>query len=54
MMPTLRACLFPPIEPIPPENRGMPPLKYLYQELKKKGVTLQLLPNKGDVPSKTT
>jgi hypothetical protein len=39
----LENLLFPPIRPIPPENRGMPPLDYLYQELKKKGITLQLL-----------
>jgi transposase len=39
----LENLLFPPIQSIPPENRGMPPMDYLYQELKKKGVTLQLL-----------
>ena len=39
----LENLLFPSIQPIAPENRGMPPLDYLYQELKKKGVTLQLL-----------
>lgn len=39
----LENLLFPLTHPIAPENRGMPPLDYLYQELKKKGVTLQLL-----------
>jgi transposase len=39
----LENLLFPLIQPIAPENRGMPPIDYLYQELKKKGVTLQLL-----------
>ena len=39
----LESLLFPPIQPIAPEKREMPPLDYLYQELKKKGVTLQLL-----------
>jgi len=29
--------------PIPSEKRQMPPMEYLNQELKKKGVTLQLL-----------
>ena len=35
--------LFPPIPLISPENRQMPPMEYLHQERKKKGVTLQLL-----------
>jgi transposase len=39
----LENLLFPLSQPIAPENRGMPPLDYLYQELKRKGVTLQLL-----------
>ena len=39
----LENLLFPPLQPIPSENRGMPPMDYLYQELKKKSVTLQLL-----------
>ena len=39
----LENILFPPTQLIVPENRGMPPMDYLYQELKKKGVTLQLL-----------
>ncbi len=39
----LENLLFPPIQPIASENRGMPPMDSLYQELKKKGVTLQLL-----------
>src|SRR4030066_651447 len=39
----LENLLFPSTQPIAPEKRGMPPLDYLYQELKKKGVTLQLL-----------
>jgi transposase len=39
----LENLLFPLSQPIAPENRGMPPMDYLYQELKKKGVTLQLL-----------
>jgi transposase len=39
----LENLLFPCTQPIPPENRGMPPMDSLYQELKKKGVTLQLL-----------
>jgi transposase len=39
----LENLLFPSTEPIAPEKRGMPPMDYLYQELKKKGVTLQLL-----------
>ena len=39
----LENLLFPSTQPIPIENRGMPPMDSLYQELKKKGVTLQLL-----------
>jgi len=39
----LENLLFPSTQPIAPENRGMPPMDSLYQELKKKGVTLQLL-----------
>jgi len=39
----LENLLFPLSQPIAPENRGMPPMDSLYQELKKKGVTLQLL-----------
>jgi transposase len=35
--------LFPPVPLIPPEKRQMPPMEYLHQERKKKGVTLQLL-----------
>ena len=35
--------LFPPIPLISPEKRQMPPMEYLHQERKKKGVTLQLL-----------
>jgi transposase len=39
----LENLLFPSAQPIPIENRGMPLMDSLYQELKKKGVTLQLL-----------
>ena len=39
----LENLLFPPTPPIASEKRHMPPMDYLYQELKKKGVTLQLL-----------
>jgi transposase len=39
----LENLLFPSTQLIAPENRGMPPMDSLYQELKKKGVTLQLL-----------
>jgi transposase len=35
--------LFPPIPLTSPEKRQMPPMEYLHQERKKKGVTLQLL-----------
>ena len=37
----LENLLFPPTQLITPENRGMPPMDSLYQELKKKGVTLR-------------
>jgi transposase len=40
---TLENRLFPPIPLISPEKRQMPPMAYLHQERKKKGVTLQLL-----------
>ena len=40
---TLESQLFPPVSSIPPEKRQMPPMEYLHQERKKKGVTLQLL-----------
>jgi transposase len=40
---TLERQLFPPIPPIAQEKRPMPPMEYLHQELRKKGVTLQLL-----------
>ena len=39
----LENLLFSPTQPIARENRSMPPMDYLYQELKKKSVTLQLL-----------
>jgi transposase len=39
----LENLLFPPTQPIAPEKRHMPPMEYLYQELKKKAVTLQVL-----------
>jgi len=35
--------LFPPITCVSPEKRPMPSFEYIHQELKKKGVTLQLL-----------
>ena len=35
--------LFPPITCVSPEKRQMPSFEYIHQELKKKGVTLQLL-----------
>jgi transposase len=35
--------LFAPVPLLPPEKRQMPPMEYLHQERKKKGVTLQLL-----------
>ena len=40
---SLEHHLFPTKVPIPSEKRQMPPMEYLNQELKKKGVTLQLL-----------
>jgi transposase len=40
---SLEHRLFPTKVPIPSEKRPMPPMEYLNQELKKKGVTLQLL-----------
>jgi len=40
---TLENQIFPPAPLISPEKRQMPPLEYLHQERKKKGVTLQLL-----------
>ncbi len=40
---SLEHRLFPTRVPIPSEKRQMPPMEYLNQELKKKGVTLQLL-----------
>jgi len=36
----LERCLFPSIRCAPKEKRQMPPLGYLHQELRKKGVTL--------------
>lgn len=39
----LEAMLFPPIPDNTPAKRQMPSMDYLFQELKKKGVTLQLL-----------
>jgi transposase len=40
---TLENRLFPPTPRISPEKGQMPPMEYLHQERKKKGVTLQLL-----------
>jgi len=40
---TLEQLLFPPITCVSPEKRQMPSLEYIHKELKKKGVTLQLL-----------
>ena len=40
---TLENRLFPPAPLISPEKRQMPPMEYLHQERKKKGVTLMLL-----------
>ncbi|MBZ5599270.1 MAG: IS21 family transposase [Acidobacteriia bacterium] len=40
---TLEHRLFPTIPLVSPEKRQMPTMEYLHQELKKKGVTLQLL-----------
>lgn len=39
----LESRLFPPVPLISSEKRQMPPMEYLHQERKKKGVTLQLL-----------
>jgi len=39
----LEELLFPPPGKIPKEERSMPPLDYLHRELRRKGVTLQLL-----------
>jgi transposase len=40
---SLECLLFPPLPRIAQEERHMPSMEYLHQELKKKGVTLQLL-----------
>ncbi len=40
---TLEHRLFSPFHPVAQEKRQMPPVEYLHQELKRKGVTLQLL-----------
>jgi transposase len=40
---TLEHRLFSPFHPVVQEKRQMPPMEYLHQELRKKGVTLQLL-----------
>jgi transposase len=40
---SLERLLFPPLPRIAPEKRQMPSMEYLHQELKRKGVTLQLL-----------
>src|SRR4030042_4367122 len=40
---TLENRLFPPAPVISSEKRQMPPMEYLHQERKRKGVTLQLL-----------
>ena len=40
---TLEHQLFPSLPPVSPEKRQMPAMEYLHQELKRKGVTLQLL-----------
>lgn len=40
---SLERLLFPPLPRIAQEERHMPSMEYLHQELKKKGVTLQLL-----------
>jgi transposase len=39
----LESLLFPSVQPMAPERRQMPSMESLYGELKKKGVTLQLL-----------
>lgn len=40
---TLEGMLFSPHAPLPSAERGMPPMDYLFKELKRKSVTLQLL-----------
>ena len=40
---SLERQLYPPVPCVPQEKRQMPSMEDLYQELKKKGVTLQLL-----------
>src|SRR5512143_3708103 len=40
---TLEHQLFRSLHPVAQEKRQIPPMEYLHQELKKKGVTLQLL-----------
>jgi len=40
---TLEGMLFPHNGPLPSAERGMPPMDYLFKELKRKGVTIQLL-----------
>jgi transposase len=40
---TLEKTLFPPQPVLPLSPRSMPPMEYLHQELRRKGVTLQLL-----------
>jgi len=40
---TLETTLFPPQPVLPLSPRTMPPMEYLHQELRRKGVTLQLL-----------
>ena len=40
---SLERQLYPPVSCVAQEKRQMPSMEYLYQELKKKGVTLQLL-----------
>ena len=40
---SLEHRLYPPLPYVAQEKRQMPSMEYLYQELKKKGVTLQLL-----------
>jgi len=39
----LEKTLFPPQPLLPSSPRSMPPMEYLHQELRRKGVTLQLL-----------
>jgi len=40
---TVEAMLFPHNDPLPSAERALPPTEYLFKELKRKGVTLQLL-----------